>query len=106
MQKLDMLLHHMYSTSIAEVLKSLMAVTASNFDLDLQKTIKQEKARLMNKLIDKMSGENSFETNMSAQITIQDLIEDRDNRDLFAILTSEDNLRKLNRFALDKASST
>ena len=52
--KLDMLLNHVGFTSIAEVLKSLMAVTASNFDPDLQKIIKQEKARLMVKLIENL----------------------------------------------------
>jgi hypothetical protein len=41
---------------------------------------------MMDILIGKLSPEKSLETNMSAQLTICDLIENRENRDLWGVL--------------------
>ena len=60
----------------------------------------------MNKLVEKMSAANSVDTNISAQITIIDLIDERDNRDLFNTLITEENLLKIKSYTLDKAAST
>jgi hypothetical protein len=60
------LMKHIYSTSVAEVVKNILNVSASNFDFDLQKTIKSTKAMMMDELLDKLSSSYSEENSMCA----------------------------------------
>jgi len=85
-ENLDHLMDHVYQTSIAVVVKDLLGVQTSNYDADFQKEVRKHKIRLMEVLISKLSPELSLETNMSAQITICDLVESRENRDLWGVL--------------------
>ena len=41
-----------------------------------------------------------METNLSAQIIICELIEERENRELFGILTSEENMGSIKEYAM------
>lgn len=59
----------------------------------------------MNVLVSKMSPELSMETNLSAQITICELIEERENRELFGIVTSEENMGKIKEYAMSSTAS-
>ena len=51
-KNLDSLVTHVYNTSIAEVLKNMLSVTASNFESEFHQVIKDKKGELMHKLID------------------------------------------------------
>ena len=91
----------MYNNSIAEVLKNMLSVTASNFDPDFQQVIKEKKASLMFQLIDRLTSEHPYHTNLAASMIIMDLMDDRESRELFITLDEKNNLRKVCQSALN-----
>ena len=69
-------MNHVYSTSISEVIKNILSITTSNFDLDLQKVIKNSKVGIIDQLIEKLSCKFDEETNMCAGEIISHLLMD------------------------------
>jgi len=59
----------------------------------------------MGVLITKLSPTESLETNMSAQLTICDLIENRENRDLWGVLVQEENMERIKSYAMDREAT-
>jgi hypothetical protein len=48
-------MEHIYNTSITEVVKNVVTIQASNFDLDFQQVIKKSKANMINQLLEKLA---------------------------------------------------
>lgn len=100
-ENLDKLVEHVYNNSIAEVLKNMLSVTASNFDPDFQQVIKEKKTSLMFQLIDRLTSEYPYHTNLAASMIIMDLMDDRESRELFITLDEKNNLAKVCQAALN-----
>jgi len=100
-ENLDMLVDHVYNTSIAEVLRNMLTVTASNFDPDFQQVIKDKKTSLLYKIIERLTSAFPLHHNMGASSIIIDLMDEKEATELFKAL-DDTNLRKVCGAALNR----
>lgn len=63
---LDCLMNHIYSKSISEIVDDLLNVQDSNLSDEMIESMVMKKRSVMFGLIDKLSGDNSFEANQNA----------------------------------------
>jgi hypothetical protein len=70
------LLQHIQNTSITEVVKNIVTIQASNFDLDLQQVIKKSKASMVNQLVEKLASNVCEETTLCSTEIIKFLLDD------------------------------
>lgn len=100
-ENLDMLVEHVYNTSIAEVLRNMLTVTASNYDPDFQQVIKDKKTHLLHMIIERLTAAYPLHHNMGASSIIIDLMDEKEATELFKAL-DDTNLRKVCGAALDR----
>ena len=98
---IDCLLYHVYQKSVSEVLNKLLNILGINFDDDMVAKIQEQKQKILNELINKLSKKDSDdEEYINVTMILSDIIE---QKNFFSIISKRQNLQKLSEIAFDES---
>mmetsp|Transcript_10344 Transcript_10344/g.10366 ORF Transcript_10344/g.10366 Transcript_10344/m.10366 type:complete len:157 (-) Transcript_10344:1209-1679(-) len=88
-QIIDQLLFHVYQKSISELLNKFLCIMDSEFEGEVQVQIQTKQREIVQKLINKLSPENSMEDNLNGCSILQDMLE---SKEFYKLVSTPENI--------------